>query len=122
MEVLICCQQRQVVALTELNQQGINRADLDTPAATGIADVGGCDVVKFVGLKKGEYGEALHELVSVPGAGKTLHHSRRKASDQTDVSTSRLTAGRYQILAAMAAEMSIRANLGPTVGAVNYGR
>jgi hypothetical protein len=42
--------------------------------ATGIADVGGCDVVKFVGLKKGEYGEALHELVPVPGAGKTLQH------------------------------------------------
>ena len=74
MEVLICGQQRQVVALTELNQQGINRADLNTPAATGIADVGGCDVVKFVGLKKGQHGEALHELVPVFGAGKTLQH------------------------------------------------
>ena len=74
MEVLICCQQRQVVALTELNQQGINRSDLDTPAATGIADVGGCDAATAVGLKKGEHGEALHELVSVPGAGKTLQH------------------------------------------------
>lgn len=74
MEVLICCQQRQVVALTELNQQGIDRSDRDTPAATGIAHIGGCDVVTFVGLKKGEHGEALHELVSVPGAGKTLQH------------------------------------------------
>lgn len=62
MEVLICCQQRQVVALSELNQQGINRADLDTPR-------------------------------NAPTPGTTGWPSRRKASDQTDVSTSRLTAG-----------------------------
>ena len=31
MEDLICGWQRQVVALSEPNEQGVNRADLDTP-------------------------------------------------------------------------------------------
>jgi hypothetical protein len=85
MEVLVGCEQREVVALAELDEQGIDGADLDTPAATGIADVGGGDVVLLVGLKEGEHGEALHELVSVFGAGKTLQHVLEHQSSGEDL-------------------------------------
>lgn len=74
MEVVICCQQRQVVALAELDEQGIDGADLDTPAAAGITDVRRCNVVLLVGLEKGKDGEALHELVLIAGASETLQH------------------------------------------------
>jgi hypothetical protein len=57
-----------------LDKQGINGSDLYTPTAAGIADLGGCDVVLFVGLKKGEPRKTLHELVTVFGACKTLQH------------------------------------------------
>lgn len=82
LEVLVgCCQERQVVALAELHQQGIDGADLDPSAVADIADFGCCYVVVLVGLEEGEGGKALHELLSVFWAGKTLeelleHQSR----------------------------------------------
>nr|WP_233130125.1 hypothetical protein [Synechococcus sp. 1G10] len=82
---MIRCEQRQVVALAKLDEQGINRADLDTPSAAGIANVGGCDVILLIGLKKGEHGEALHELVTVFGAGKTLQHFLEHQSGGEDL-------------------------------------
>lgn len=81
LKVLVGCQQRQLVALAELNKQGIDGADLDPSAAADIADFGCCSVVLLVRLEEGEGGKALHELLSVFGAGKTLedlleHQSR----------------------------------------------
>jgi hypothetical protein len=74
LEVLVGCQQRQLVALAELNEQGIDGADLDPSAAAGITSFGCRDVVLLVGLEKGKSGKALHELVTVCGTSETLEH------------------------------------------------
>ena len=71
-EVFVCCQQRQFIALAKLDEQGINRANLDTSAAASIAEFSCCDVVLLIGLEKGEHREALHKLLSIFGPRKPL--------------------------------------------------
>jgi hypothetical protein len=68
-----------------LDQQGINGSDLYTPTAAGIADLGGCDGILLVGLKKGEPRKPLHELVPVFGACKTLQHFLQHQSSGEDL-------------------------------------
>jgi hypothetical protein len=68
-----------------LDKQCINGSDLYTPTAAGIADLGGCDVVLFVGLKKGEPRKTLHELVPAFGACKTLQHFLKHQSGSEDL-------------------------------------
>jgi hypothetical protein len=51
-EVFVCYQQRQFIALAELDEQGINRADLETSTAASIARFGCSDVVLLVGWRK----------------------------------------------------------------------
>ncbi|MEI6031778.1 MAG: hypothetical protein WCQ20_11525 [Synechococcaceae cyanobacterium ELA739] len=68
-----------------MDKQGINGSDLYTPTAAGIADLGGCDVVLFVGLKKGEPRKTLHELVPAFGACKTLQHFLKHQSSGEDL-------------------------------------
>lgn len=85
LKVLVGCQQRQVIVLAELDEQGINGADLDPSAAADISDFGCCNVVLLVGLKKGEPRKTLYELISVIGACKTLQHFMQHQSSGEDL-------------------------------------
>lgn len=61
-EVLVCGEQRQLVANAELGQDGVNGSDLDACAPTGVADVRCCYVVVSVGLNQRQRSEALDDL------------------------------------------------------------
>jgi hypothetical protein len=68
--VFVCCEQRQFIALAKLSEQGIKSANLDTTAAARITEFSCCDVVLLFGLENGERREALHKLLSIGGTCK----------------------------------------------------
>ncbi len=85
MSVLVGCQQRQLVALAELDEQGIDGADMDPSAAADIADSGCCNVVLLVGLEEGDGGKGLHELVAYCWTSETLEHLLEDQSGGEDL-------------------------------------
>lgn len=74
-DVLVCCRQRQLIAPVRLDEQGINRANLEASFVARLAEFSCCDVVLLIGLEKGEHREALQELLSVLGPGNRCRTS-----------------------------------------------
>jgi hypothetical protein len=62
LEVLVRRQQHEIVPSTKLNEQGIDRADLDTVSATGVTNLGCLDVIFPIRLEECDGAEALDEL------------------------------------------------------------
>jgi hypothetical protein len=61
LEVAVRGEHDQLVPATELRQQCVDRADLDAPAATRVAQASRFDMVESVGHKERERPEALHD-------------------------------------------------------------
>jgi len=71
-EVLVCSEERQIVADAELCKQRIDRANLDTGLATRIAQASCTDMVFPVGLKQRQSRETLDDLGTRLGTRETL--------------------------------------------------
>ncbi len=56
----------------KLNQQCVNRPDLDTVLSAGVANLRGFDVVLSIRLEKGQRGEPLDQLATRLGPSKAL--------------------------------------------------
>ncbi len=70
----------------ELCKQRIDRADLDTGLATGVAQIRRTDMVFTVRLKQRQSGEAFDDLGGCLGAGKALQELLEdKAGGNDDV-------------------------------------
>ena len=63
-KVVVGAQKHQIVPQTELNQHCVDRSDLDTVPAAGVAYFCSFDVVLAIWLQKREGGESLNQLGS----------------------------------------------------------
>ena len=71
-KVLVGGQQYQVVPPAKLDEQGVDRADLNSTASAGVRNLRCLDVVLPVGLEKSKDGEAFYKLVPSLRPGETL--------------------------------------------------
>ena len=90
-EILVRGEQRQLVADTDLGDQGVDRSDLHAAAAAGCAECSGVDMVLSIGLYQRQRGKAIDDLWARLGAGKTLqqfleNEARRHDSLRTEQS------------------------------------
>jgi hypothetical protein len=71
-KVLVCRQQSQIVSTTQLNEQGIDGADLNPRATTGVAHLGRSNVVLPVWRDEGQDLQALEDGLSRTRAAEAL--------------------------------------------------
>ena len=72
MEVVISCQQFEVVPETQLRQKRIDRSDLDSSAATFVAQGSGVDVILTIRHDQRQRRETVQDLIARLRAGKPL--------------------------------------------------
>ncbi len=71
-KVLVGRQHRQIVPNAKLRQQGVDRSDLDTAAATFVAQLRGVDMVAPIRNQQRQGGKSIHNSLAIPRSGKAL--------------------------------------------------